>query len=255
MNWQDDLRVAISELQIKVQTTLSDDLSEVTATNPFAEGLFDVLQPTPLIDISEWAEQYRVLSSSGSAEPGPWRNNRTPYLVEIMKELSPRGKHREIVFMKSARLGATESGINMMLYNMHINPCSMLYLLPSEQLCRKLSRANITPSIEMCEVVKNKINKKTGNAILEKVYTGGMTTMVGSNSPNAFSTIGYPVVVADEIDRFPVSVGDEGDPIALIKNRLDTYVRGKLYCLSTPTTKQASVIAKLYEDSDRRKYL
>ena len=39
-----------------------------------------MLRPPPLLTVSEWAERHRVLGSRASAEPGPWRTSRTPYL-------------------------------------------------------------------------------------------------------------------------------------------------------------------------------
>ena len=36
------------------------------------------------LTVSEWAAQNRRLSSEASAETGAWRNERTPYLVEVM---------------------------------------------------------------------------------------------------------------------------------------------------------------------------
>ena len=60
------------------------------------EGAFDLerawregLRPDPRLTVSEWAERYRMLSTKESAEPGRWRNARTPYLREIMDCLSP----------------------------------------------------------------------------------------------------------------------------------------------------------------------
>jgi len=38
------------------------------------------LLPPPKESISQWADKYRVLPSKGSAEPGRWRTDRTPYL-------------------------------------------------------------------------------------------------------------------------------------------------------------------------------
>ena len=47
------------------------------------------LAPEPQLKVSEWADQYRFLSSTASAEPGLWRTARTPYLREVMDCLSP----------------------------------------------------------------------------------------------------------------------------------------------------------------------
>ena len=43
----------------------------------------EVLRPRERLTVSQWAEKNRVLPD-GNAIPGPWRNNVTPYLVEIM---------------------------------------------------------------------------------------------------------------------------------------------------------------------------
>lgn len=44
------------------------------------------LLPPEDISVSEWAERYRILSSKTSALPGPWNNDKTPYLTGIMDE-------------------------------------------------------------------------------------------------------------------------------------------------------------------------
>ena len=47
---------------------------------------------------SEWANECRVLSSRESAEPGPWSNPRTPYLVEIMDAAAPDPQRANYLF-------------------------------------------------------------------------------------------------------------------------------------------------------------
>ena len=66
------------------------------------------LKPEPRLTVSQWADAHRVLSSKGSAEPGRWRNSRTPFLAEIMDCLSPSHPAQRVVFMKGAQVGATE---------------------------------------------------------------------------------------------------------------------------------------------------
>jgi len=43
----------------------------------------DGLAPEPALLVSEWADRHRVLGSRDSAEPGPYRTARTPYLREV----------------------------------------------------------------------------------------------------------------------------------------------------------------------------
>ena len=65
-----------------------------------------MLRPPPQLTVSEWAERHRMLGSRASAEPGPWRTNRTPYLKDVMDALSAVHPSRRVVFMKGAQVGA-----------------------------------------------------------------------------------------------------------------------------------------------------
>jgi phage terminase large subunit GpA-like protein len=51
-------------------------------------SLFDFIAPETAPALSEWSDQYRVLTSRSAAEPGPYRSARTPYLRSIMDDLS-----------------------------------------------------------------------------------------------------------------------------------------------------------------------
>jgi len=63
------------------------------------------LRPDPVLTVSEWADSHRFLPSAASAEPGPWRTSRTPYLKQIMDCLSPQSEVEKVVFMKGAQIG------------------------------------------------------------------------------------------------------------------------------------------------------
>ena len=41
-------------------------------------------KPPENLTLSEWSDKYRRLSTESSAEAGPWRTSRTPYLKEPM---------------------------------------------------------------------------------------------------------------------------------------------------------------------------
>src|SRR5665811_626051 len=77
-----------------------------TAVEIYEEAFGAGLKPDPLLTLSQWADRYRTLSQRASAEPGPWRTDRTPYLREIMDCLSPSSPIERVVFMKGAQIGA-----------------------------------------------------------------------------------------------------------------------------------------------------
>ena len=87
------------------------------------------LTPDPMLTLSEWADQHRVLSSKSSSEPGRWRTSRTPYLKEIMDCLSPTSPVERIVFMAGGQLGKTEGGNNWIGYVIHHAPGPMMAVL------------------------------------------------------------------------------------------------------------------------------
>ena len=53
--------------------------------NSAIAGVLDSIRPPEDLTVVEWAEKYRRLSSEGSAETGPWRCDRTPYLREPLE--------------------------------------------------------------------------------------------------------------------------------------------------------------------------
>ena len=64
-------------------------------------------KPPEALTVSQWAEKYRVLSRESSAEAGRWRNERTPYMVEIMDAFTDP-KVEKISVVASSQVGKTE---------------------------------------------------------------------------------------------------------------------------------------------------
>lgn len=113
-----------------------------------AEAWREGLTPDPLLTVSEWADQYRVLSGKSASEPGKWRTNRTPYLKEIMDCLSPTSPVERVVFMKGAQVGGTECGNNWIGYVIHLAPGPMMAVAPTVEMAKRNSKQRIDPLIE-----------------------------------------------------------------------------------------------------------
>ena len=63
--------------------------NDYTGNAAFLQSLADGLTPDPLMTVAEWADNYRILSGRAAAEAGKYRTSRTPYMREIMENLSP----------------------------------------------------------------------------------------------------------------------------------------------------------------------
>ncbi len=81
------------------------------------ESFWRGLLPDPLLTVSEWADERRILSPKASSEHGPWRTARTPYLRKAMNDLSATSKVREVVMVFGAQLGKSESLNNWRIGN------------------------------------------------------------------------------------------------------------------------------------------
>ena len=202
-------------------------------------------KPPEALTVSQWAEKYRVLSRESSAEAGRWRNERTPYMVEIMDAFTDP-KVEKISVVASSQVGKTEIQLNIAAFIIDQDPSSILYIQPSIEEAKKFSRLRIAPMIRDCKKISGKVTeskaRENGNTVLQKSFPGGMLTIIGSNSASALASTPVKYVLGDERDRWALSAGNEGDPWKLAEARTATFFNHKMVDVSTPTIKGASAI-------------
>lgn len=216
------------------------------------------LRPDPLLTVSEWANKYRKLSQRASAEPGPWRTDRTPYLREIMDCLSPASPIERVVFMKASQIGGTECGNNWIGYIIHQAPGPMMAVQPTVEMAKRNSKQRIDPLIEESDalrpLVQSPRSRDSGNTVLSKEFPGGVLVMTGANSAVGLRSMAARFLFLDEVDAYPGDVEGEGDPVNLAMARTRTFARRKVYLCSTPKITGASRIEAAFQESDQRRY-
>jgi phage terminase large subunit GpA-like protein len=227
--------------------------------NNVLNGFADGIKPIPLTTVSQWADKNRFLSSESSAEPGPWRTSRTPYLKDILDDLSPNSPVNEVIAMKGVQLGYTEGGLCVVGCFIDIAPCPIMYVMPTIEMSKGISESRIDPMIDMSPSLKNRVkpsrSRDSGNTKFTKRFAGGILVLSGANSAASLRSRPVKVLVLDEVDAYPLSVDNEGSPIALAEKRTSTFgSKRKIYKLSTPTVQGQSVITTEYEKTDQRKY-
>jgi phage terminase large subunit GpA-like protein len=242
-------------------TTTEAPAAEVDASHVYTEAFWIGLEPDPLLTVSEWADQFRMLSSKTSAEPGRWRTDRTPYLREVQDCLSPQCPNPEIVFMKGAQVGGTECGNNWLGYIVDVTSGATMAIQPTVDLAKRNSKLRIDVMIDDCERLREKVKEKKqgkstkeGDTILLKEFPGGVLVLTGANSAAGLRSLPCRFIFADEVDAYPADVEGEGDPVALAKARTRTFSRRKVFIVSTPTVDGKSRIQIAWEASDKRRY-
>jgi phage terminase large subunit GpA-like protein len=221
------------------------------------KALKETMKPPPKLSISEWADEYRQLSSESSAEAGRWSTSRAEYQRGMMDAVSDKSIET-VVLMTAAQIGKTELINNVVGFHISQDPAPMLVVQPTLEMAQTWSKDRLAPAIRDTPALSAKIkdprSRDSGNTTLHKVFPGGHVTACGANSPSSLASRPCRVILCDEVDRYPLSAGTEGDPIALAKKRSTTFWNKKIILVSTPTEKGASRIEAAYEESDQRRY-
>lgn len=218
--------------------------------NIVAASAVNHFRPPEDLTVSQWADKYRRLSPENSAEAGPWRTSRTPYLREIM-DCFTDPKVRHIVVAASSQVGKSELELNMLAYAIDIDPGPIMFVLPTVDVAKDFSKRRVAPMIRDCRTLRSKVaeakSRDGENTVLKKAYPGGMLTMTGANSPASLASIPARYVFGDERDRWAASAGTEGDPWKLVEARTKTFYNSKLVEVSTPTIRGESNIEAAYD--------
>lgn len=215
------------------------------------------VRPRPRLTVSEWADQHRILSQEGSAEAGEWRTSRTPYLREVMDQLSVHSRARKVAFKKSSQVGGTEAGSNWLGYIIAHAKGPVAVVMPTEKslqdwMAQKFEpMAAETPAIR--EVLASRSNRSADNNASRKKFVGGILYAKTAGSTTELKSTSLRYAIADEVDEYDWSTL-QGDPLGLLEVRLTTFHDRKLFVVSSPTLKDASRIDEEYEGGDQRRY-
>jgi phage terminase large subunit GpA-like protein len=224
----------------------------------YRQSFLEGLRPDLDLTVSQWSDMYRMLSSKASAEPGPWRTDRTPYLKEIMDCMSANNTTQKVVFMAGAQLGKTEAINNVVGYMIAHAPGPALFVQPTIEMAKRLSKQRLESLINETPCLAEKIaparSRDSGNTMFSKEYPGGILLLTGANSATGLRSAPCRWILLDEVDAFPSDVDGEGDPCALAERRASTFSRRKIILTSTPTIRDMSRIETEYLASDQRRF-
>ena len=219
----------------------------------------EALLPPRDISVSQWADENVVLTGSGSAERGQWHTR--PYQREPMDVLSPSHPCKQVVLMSAAQMLKTSVMVNFLGYIADVDPGPTLAVEPRAEDAKALSKDRVAPLFRHSPALRGKLaavkSRDSNNTAMHKVFANGSghITFTGAISPSGLAMRPIRYLLLDEVDRYPLSAGSEGDPVSLAMQRTGEFEHNKKVIMcSTPTVDGESRIQAAWDTSDQREY-
>lgn len=166
---------------------------------------------------------------------------------------------KDVVVMSSSQVAKTTILENVVGYFVHHDPSPMMIIFPTLDMAEAFSKDRLAPMIRDTRALSDRVaeagSRRGDNKILHKKFPGGHLTISGSNSPSSLASRPIRILLGDEVDRYEASAGTEGDPIRLATKRTTAFWNAKRGWFSTPGLAGESRIERLYDQSDRRRFL
>jgi phage terminase large subunit GpA-like protein len=213
---------------------------------------------------SQWAEKFRYLPQSVTPMPGYYRFDVAPYLREIVDCLGVDSPVREVSVMKGVQLGLTvgvlENAIGYFIQ--HVKSAPMMLVTADADMAQLRMESYVTPMLVHSDlerfITSSDVNnpRKTGKTDKRIEWAGGGFLMpFGAQNANKLRSVSIQVLLRDEIDGWPDTVGKDGDPIKLSADRTAAYEgTRKIADISTPLVRGLSKIEARFRRGDQRYY-
>ncbi len=200
--------------------------------------------------IVEWAEgNLRIPASEARAG----RLRLFPYQRDILRAYTD-GESGQVTLQLPAQSGKTWAVLAMAMFSIVNDPCVMMSVNARADDSAKLVRNKIIPAIESNPIIRSRI-RRAGISQKSIPFEGGELVFGHSGSDASMRSTSAKAVFADELDVWEIGV-DADDPLDVLRQRTTTFGKAaKLVVLSTPTDKDASVIAREYDDGSRGKFV
>ena len=212
---------------------------------------------------AEYNESTRYLPASVTSKPGYIRYAVNPFMREIVDCFDIDSPIREVNVMKGVQITYStvlESGV--LYFADYIGTLPIMYMTADKELAAARIENNFLPMfnqsglghiIQSSDIGNSRKTGKTKDHI--QFSKGGYLVPFGARNADKMRSFSIAVLLKDELDAWPVTVGKDGDPDTLSDARTDGYTdQAKIFRGSTPLIKSTSKIHKQWLRGDQRIY-
>ena len=178
---------------------------------------------------SDWAQQHRTIV--GGDAPGPWRNEKTPYLRQIMDDFA-EDRVRSIAVIKGSQSAGTEGLINMMMWAVDQAPGLAMAVYPDATSSADKNVTRILPQFQASHATRRHLSTRKHDLKRRYIRFDRMDLLFrGSFSEHQLESDPCRYVFVDELDRCPPRTAH------LARQRVKTYALGKCVFVGKPGLK------------------
>ncbi|MEX2964219.1 terminase gpA endonuclease subunit [Microbulbifer sp. TYP-18] len=201
--------------------------------------------PQPKLPLIEWLPEHIRLPPEDSDNPGPYRVEFVPYFWGVMHALDSPVSWM-VVMQKAAQIGWTVLLAADICKVAVTDPARVLMLFPKDAKGRNFMDEKFVKIVEsspkVAGVVEVNTSRKSGSTATRKVFPGGEVRTVGSNSVSNVKSTTAKRGYVEEPDDTNKDVGDQGDAIRHLRERLKRMRNKKLVIGGTPAVADLSQV-------------
>jgi len=212
----------------------------------------------------EYNQDTRYLPRAVTPRSGYLDLDLTPYWIEPLNNFDSFHDMREQAVKKGVQVANNTLGIESPIFYVagHLRAFPTMFVTADKELATGRVEANIIPMFQQSglnifqtsDIDNPNKTGKTRNLLQWK--GGGFCVPLGAKNPDKARMWSIMWLWLDEIDTFPESLGRDGDPIQLFKDRCAAFWESrKIGMGGTPLLKGSSHIDKQYERGDQRQYM
>lgn len=210
---------------------------------------------------SEWYEKNMIMPR-GSAFPGPFSFDLTPYWREPLDCAAKDHPAKEISIMKGAQLGGTVAVLNPVVgYTIAQSPGNIMFLTGHSDLS-EAAVLKIDTMIDNCglrplirpNILRAK-NSRSGDTNKSKEFAGGDFKSGSVTNHNLLRQHDVMIMIVDDYDAASASSKHAGSTRELVQKRTSAFAhKKKIYWVSSPQLKSNSNIEEVFLLGDQRYY-
>lgn len=216
--------------------------------------LVSSFSPRDRKNIVEWMQSPGLNLPANTPEPGKMDVNRTPYMFDILKKMSPDDPTKEVILVFGSQMGKTTIENAIMGYYMEEEPSPIAFAFSDDGNLGNYIKNKFDPLLASNARLKSLLRSEgsgSADSMKSKIFPGGFIKFLSGKSESSMRSDTVRIVIADEVDGMGITKG--GDVRSLLRKRTNTFKHSSKICMSS-TPLNSGIIYTYLKESTYNKY-